>query len=701
MDPKDQEECLGFMLDTLKIKNPSIEELQKEYGPDREEKQEIKKPQNEKTENRKQEKIILTLEEQKMLDNLLFFYVQDVDEKRVKEAYEKKEKEKEKESEINTEVVNEKLRLIRLQLAESKLIHDLEQQRKKMKAYDDNAQEEDTIISSDPDLARAASSTKYVQNYYKSKTELPDQKLVNSVRANLPDGVSDVIARILLGKESVLVIFNGISGTGKTTLAKVITKISLKDFRFNKVPAMKNNYKSDILVNQINSIAPIIEANEPYVIILDEINNLIQNTHLPSEKRQVEEQDSIKLFIELLDDCLKRPAITILATTNNVDLLPDVVKLRFQVIDIPKLNKERALLALKYQLDQAIMKVNKLCLEKNLLDKIATRFGYCTAREIKDFVSAAQNHARNRPKTSYESMPQQYSSERTNNIINELEKKGFESEITKGAIYVLYTIKMNTLESELLPCDLEAILSQKYPHVTRWFFRTSTWTGLGNSGWKLTKKFAKERGPEIIKDITTQVIGLLINRAITYGERKLQERATLQQIEHAPIHLDLAKQSAETAKKGVKVSEAALNESKEGNRIGSENLKLSERNTENSNKSLKLQAEGNEINKSALATSQKGVGISEQSLDETKKGTEIAKKQHELNYDQFYVGLTTKDINVNLSGNAGLSKEGVNGNVGVGVSGAIPTNRRIKKIMEKKYMPKEVKEDKDGWCSIL
>jgi len=505
LTPEDQQECLDIIAGVMRSNKapvPSAVSLSEKN----------KSPVQESNIT----EIILTHQELNMLDKLLYFNVEHL-----------------KQEISNGQGPSDSSDTNLLAIAKKRLIQSLNQQRVSMESYESYAQEEGQVFSPDTDLVRAASSTVHVQKYFQSKTDVPEQDLVNAVMKDLPEGVDPLLSDIISGSVSVRAIFNGKPGTGKTTLAKVIARESCKPFRFDRIAAMKNSYEASDIVALINSLMSIIAQNKRYVIILDEINNLIRNNHIPNEQRQASEQDPVKLLCQLLDDCLKKPAITILATTNDVDLLPEVLRSRFKTITVPQLSANRRYTVLKYRLTHATMTVDKKCLDDILLKQLADRLRSCTARQINDFVRDAESYARARHKEFVESTLPHYSQDDTQEIVGCLEKQGFSTAITKGAIRYLFTKKINETSNFLLPSDLEVIISQQYPSFIPWLFRGSTWSGFCNESWKFTKGFAKNHGPIILQQLAVCVAGNLLIKSIGTGK---QTKIELPHHENIPMY---------------------------------------------------------------------------------------------------------------------------------------------------------------------
>lgn len=125
----------------------------------------------------------------------------------------------------------------------------------------------------------------------------------------------------------------GPPGVGKTTIAKGIAKRIGRPYKFLRASLLVNEYKNSGPQNLAREIVPILQSNQPYVIIVDEIHALTQN----HKKEHNADPGTAEALWSILDECAKSPYILFIGTTNDVTELPDPLKSRFAngTVEIP------------------------------------------------------------------------------------------------------------------------------------------------------------------------------------------------------------------------------------------------------------------------------------------------------------------------------------------------------------------------------
>ena len=120
------------------------------------------------------------------------------------------------------------------------------------------------------------------------------------------------------------IVLVGPPGVGKSTIAHAIARAAGIPYTFIRAMTLANEYINSGPSNLLRIFDPILAMDEPYIVIIDELQTLIK-------KRDNNEFDmaAAEVLWMLLDECKARNNILIIATANDISDLPEQLKSRF------------------------------------------------------------------------------------------------------------------------------------------------------------------------------------------------------------------------------------------------------------------------------------------------------------------------------------------------------------------------------------
>lgn len=120
------------------------------------------------------------------------------------------------------------------------------------------------------------------------------------------------------------IVLVGPPGVGKSSLARAIAQAAGIPYTFIKSMTLANEYVNSGPSNLLRIFDPILKMDEPYIVIIDELQTLIR-------KKDNNEFDmaAAEVLWMLLDECKAKNNILIIATANDISNLPEQLKSRF------------------------------------------------------------------------------------------------------------------------------------------------------------------------------------------------------------------------------------------------------------------------------------------------------------------------------------------------------------------------------------
>jgi len=164
------------------------------------------------------------------------------------------------------------------------------------------------------------------------KTAPEVQKVVNSIIERECRANEDSYP--VRNEEYIRIVFTGPPGTAKTTLAEALTLMLNRKFKLIFPVSAMNKYQFCLQQYIDEQIKPLIELDEPCVIVIDEIDQL----HALTNKD--EGVDPVLTLCHCMDECERKdrgrvsPHFIFLATTNHVDKIPPELKSRLRIVEV-------------------------------------------------------------------------------------------------------------------------------------------------------------------------------------------------------------------------------------------------------------------------------------------------------------------------------------------------------------------------------
>jgi AAA+ superfamily predicted ATPase len=221
-----------------------------------------------------------------------------------------------------------------------------------------------------------------------------DKRLSNEVVASLIEHSPPLIRKYVeyltysgsQGEVKPKTLFlHGPSGVGKTDTAIALAMVTGMSYTVVHGGQLGDKYQNSAKTQLQEILNPIIKADQPHVIIIDECMRLIENYN--DEKGSHEDNSTATAFWDLLDQCVKARNILFIATANTIERCPKMVKTRFGSnrfveFKMPDVQARRRILN--------VLISKKFSCSNALLDKIASELNDIPPRDYKYILESAE-----------------------------------------------------------------------------------------------------------------------------------------------------------------------------------------------------------------------------------------------------------------------------------------------------------------------
>ncbi len=184
----------------------------------------------------------------------------------------------------------------------------------------------------------------------------------------------------------------GSPGTGKSSLAKAIAKKCSIPYLFVAIQLLSNQYQHSGSSNLASILGPLSRSKKPEVIILDELQTIVK-------KRGKEDYDmeGAQSLWKFLDTFKNKKNLLIIATANDLDILPDQVRSRIKVgihdISLPDQSKREKIISYYLHLYSPSLQAVPSPSEIQFLGYKTKKF---TPRDLETMIRAALSNAHDR-----------------------------------------------------------------------------------------------------------------------------------------------------------------------------------------------------------------------------------------------------------------------------------------------------------------
>lgn len=189
-----------------------------------------------------------------------------------------------------------------------------------------------------PEMGEDGLQKQFTPRHYSEVADTYDEPTIKEILDNCPQDLLTIINSLeyLAGqplpawhpmRKAIInkVLLVGPPGSGKSSLSLVIALKCRRPYIFISASSLANEYKNSS-VRIINELfLPLINAQRPVVIILDEITAFTNRFNNKNDS----DPGAVEHLWFMLDRCENNPNILIVGTANSTDKIPDTIKDRF------------------------------------------------------------------------------------------------------------------------------------------------------------------------------------------------------------------------------------------------------------------------------------------------------------------------------------------------------------------------------------
>ncbi|MDR3551472.1 MAG: ATP-binding protein [Candidatus Babeliales bacterium] len=207
----------------------------------------------------------------------------------------------------------------------------------------------------------------------------------------------DSLDKLKLSKKTL--VFVGPSGTGKTCLAKSIATQCGMDYEAFPASTLSNEFGHSGSSNLKRIFRKAVDANKPYVIIIDELQGLLESHSKSGAIIDTDAKALESLWADIDNHANKK--IIFIIIFNNVEVFPSQMKTRFgrRIVTIPLPNKTAREQVIAFDIKKQGLEEDSIIFDSSVLDgiqKLVKSSEGLSRRELSEVIEGAIDKAKAR-----------------------------------------------------------------------------------------------------------------------------------------------------------------------------------------------------------------------------------------------------------------------------------------------------------------